>query len=148
MLSVTAWKVLLGFFVMHYAAGLTLTLIFQLGHCVEGTDLVYPEDSNRIADGWAEHQMKTSANFGEGDWLTNWITGGLNYQIEHHLFPKICHTHYSALFPIVRQAAQEFGLPYHCYKNFPTGYAAHLRLLKRAGRAPETSTATAVAVGA
>lgn len=132
-LPLAPWKVLLGFVVAHYVTGLTLTLIFQLGHCVEGPDFVHPSPSREINDAWEDHQMKTSANFGQGAWWTNWLCGGLNYQIEHHLFPKVCHTHYPALAPIVKQAAEEFGLPYHSYPNFFSGYAAHLRLLKQIG---------------
>jgi linoleoyl-CoA desaturase len=134
-LGIPIWKGALGFFCMHYIAGLTLTLVFQIGHCVEETHTIQPSaSSNVIADTWTEHQFKTSANFGEQSFLTDWICGGLNYQIEHHLFPKICHTHYPAIAKIVRQAADEFGLPYHSFKNFREGYVSHLRLLKYAGR--------------
>jgi len=132
-LDMAVWQVLIGFFAMHYVTGLTLTPIFQLGHCVEGPAFVYPSHSNTIADTWAEHQLKTTANFSNNNVLADWICGGLNYQIEHHLFPHICHTHYPEIAPIVEQTAKEFGLPYYCHRNFIVGYRAHLRLLKRIG---------------
>lgn len=123
-----------GFLIMHAVAGFFLALVFQTGHCVEGT--IYANASEydlRIPDEWAAFQLKTSCNF-RGGWLAAWCCGGLHFQIEHHLFPQICHVHYPAIAPIVRQTATEFGLPYLEKKNFWVAVVSHLRTLRYLGR--------------
>jgi linoleoyl-CoA desaturase len=132
-LKIAFWKVLVGFLAMHLVAGFMLAIVFQLGHCVEGPSYyTYPDDGT-IKTPWAEHQLCTSANFGEHP-LTTWICGGLNFQIEHHLYPNVCHVHYKAISKIVKATAKEFKLPYYDHGNFIKGVASHLRTLKYFGR--------------
>ena len=131
-LGLALWKVMFGFLIMHFIAGFTLASIFQLAHVVEGPAFVYPTDSNTIVDSWAAHQLKSTANF-EPRPLITWICGGLNYQIEHHLFPNICHIHYPALSPIVEKTAKEFNLPYYVHGTFFKAFHSHLRTLKYFG---------------
>jgi len=132
-LKIALWKVLLGFLAMHVVAGFMLAMVFQLGHCVEGPEfLTYPE-SKTITEPWAEHQLRTSANFG-GHPLTTWICGGLNFQVEHHLYPNVCHVHYKAIAKIVKKTAKEYDLPYHDKQNFFKAVRSHLRMLKYFGR--------------
>lgn len=127
------YQILLGFFCLHVVEGLTLSLIFQLGHIVEGTAFPKPKGIN-MPYSWAEHQLYTSANYGCGSSLVNFIAGGLNFQIEHHLFTNICHVHYPKIAPIVRETAHEFGLPYIEYKTYGNAVSSHLRALKFFGR--------------
>ena len=86
-------------------------------------------DSLRV--GWAEHQVRTTANFAPGDRLLTWYLGGLNYQIEHHLFPKVCHVHYPALSPIVADTCREFGIPYQSHRTIGGAVASHFRWLRQ-----------------
>ena len=132
-LSVTWWQVLIGFFFMHVAEGLTLALVFQLAHVVEGTEFPAPTAHNTIEESWAAHQLRTTANFSSTSPLAHFLCGGLNMQVEHHLFPKICHTHYPALSRIVEQTAAEFDLPYLNNATFGSALASHYRLLKQYG---------------
>jgi linoleoyl-CoA desaturase len=127
------WQVVLGWLTMHLVGGFTLAIVFQMAHLVEGLDFPTGVDG-RIEDNWAAHQMRTTANFAVDSWLARLITGGLNQQLEHHLFPKICHIHYQKLAPIVRQTAREHGLPYHEFPTFWDAVKSHQRLLKRNGR--------------
>jgi linoleoyl-CoA desaturase len=84
---------------------------------------------------WAIHQIHTTANFAtKSKWLT-WMIGGLNHQIEHHLFPHISHVHYPQLSKIVKSTVKEFGLPYHEYSRMTSAIASHLRMLKQIGAA-------------
>jgi linoleoyl-CoA desaturase len=83
---------------------------------------------------WADHQLHTTANFARKNKLLNWYVGGLNYQIEHHLFPNICHIHYPAISQIVEQTAREFNLPYHCFDNLSGAYFSHIRTLYALGK--------------
>jgi linoleoyl-CoA desaturase len=132
-LQIALWKVLLGFFTMHYIAGFILASVFQMAHVVEGPIAIFPTKANAIEDSWAAHQMKTTANF-EPRALSTWICGGLNYQIEHHLFPNICHIHYPAISPIVQKTAKEFNLPYYVHRTFFKAFCSHIRLLKYYGQ--------------
>jgi linoleoyl-CoA desaturase len=132
-LDVTWWQVLIGFMAMHVAEGLTLALVFQLAHVVEGTDFPATTEAGTIEDSWAAHQLRTTANFSAQSKLAHFLCGGLNQQVEHHLFPKICHTHYPALSRIVARTAEEFNLPYLNNRSFGTALASHYRTLRAFG---------------
>ncbi len=129
-------EVLLGFLLMHFTSGLLLTVIFQLAHTVEGTQHPLVEENNTIAKDWAVHQLETTVNFSPDNAWLSWYIGGLNYQIEHHLFPKICHVHYPKIAPIVKQTAAEFGLVYLENPSFGEALKSHVSTLKRFGRLP------------
>ncbi len=132
--NVTWWQFLIGFLAMHLAEGLVLGLVFQLAHVVEGTHFPEPDENGRIEEVWAIHQMQTTANFARKSWLAGFLCGGLNMQIEHHLFPKVCHIHYPALSEIVKQTAHEFDLPYYEAPTFLTALQSHYRILRRYGK--------------
>ncbi len=133
LLPYSFWQVLGGWALMHAASGLTLALVFQLAHVVEGPAFPLPDENLTIEDSWAVHQLRTTANFAVGSPLTAFLTGGLNQQVEHHLFPRICHAHYPALSAIIRETAAEYGLPYMTYPTFGTALASHYRTLRRFG---------------
>lgn len=133
------WQVLLGFFVMHYTAGLILSIVFQLAHVVEATDNPIPDENGSIENTWAIHQLHTTANFAPKNKIVNWFTGGLNHQIEHHIFPNISHVHYSKISEIIKQTAAECNLPYHEFKTMRSAIAAHFRHLKDLGTEPKAA---------
>ena len=115
-------------------AGVTLSVVFQLAHCVEAADFVAPDaGSDEIANAWAIHQAQSSVNFARESRLAAWYLGGLNFQLEHHLMPGICHVHYPALAPLVKQVCAEYGVRYAEYPSFAAGVVAHYRWLKRMG---------------
>jgi linoleoyl-CoA desaturase len=129
------WQVLLGFFVMHFVTGVILGSIFQLAHVVEGTDQPIPDASGVITNDWTVHELQTTSNFARNNKFLNWYIGGLNFQIEHHLFPHICHVHYRSIAPIVERTALEFGLVYNQKPTLRAAIASHVRRLKQLGRA-------------
>jgi len=133
LMSLTWWQFLIGFVAMNLAEGLVLGLVFQLAHVVEDTEIRQAEN-NSIEDAWAVHQLKVTANFAPTNRLANFLCGGLNLQVEHHLFPKICHVHYRRLSAIVRQTAGEFNLPYHVNRSFFSALRSHYLFLKRLGK--------------
>ncbi|MBK9177413.1 MAG: acyl-CoA desaturase [Flavobacteriales bacterium] len=126
-------QVLTGFLIMHFISGMILTLVFQLAHTVEGTEHPLPDAQGIITDDWAAHQMRTTMNFSPGNKLISWYVGGLNYQVEHHLFPRVAHVHYPAIAPIVRRTAHEFGLPYLENRTLSEALRSHFKLLRRIG---------------
>jgi linoleoyl-CoA desaturase len=134
--SLLWWQILIGFFVMHYVAGFLLAIIFQPAHVIEGTIFPIPDRNDRLENNWAIHQLLTTTNFANKSRWFSWYVGGLNFQIEHHLFPHICHVHYRNIAGIVKKTTKEFGLPYKSCKTFIGALAGHARLLKQLGRRP------------
>jgi linoleoyl-CoA desaturase len=124
------WQVVVGYVLMHAAMGVTSAVVFQLAHVVEGPSLIVPND---VQHGWVAHQLLTTANFSPDSPIAAFLFGGLNRQIEHHLLSKICHIHYPALAPIVREVAREHGLPYFENATFFDALSSHLRVLQQVG---------------
>lgn len=133
-LDFTWYQVLLGFVALHIVEGFTLAIIFQLAHVVEGVEFPIPDEKGLISKSWAAHQMYTTANFSRESKLANFICGGLNFQIEHHLFPKICHIHYEPISHIVKKTAEDFRLPYVENQNFIGAVRSHCRVMRNYGR--------------
>nr|WP_315824782.1 fatty acid desaturase [Paraflavitalea speifideiaquila] len=134
MVGFTSW--LISFLIFTLVAGLVLSLVFQLAHTVEHTAFPMPDEATgKMEDEWAVHQIKTTANFATNNKLVSWLVGGLNFQIEHHLFPKISHIHYPAISKIIRQACQEYGIAYIEYPRVRYAVASHVAFLKQMGRA-------------
>lgn len=129
------WHNLLGFVVMHFIAGVVLSAIFQSAHVVPVANYPLPDENGNIENNWMVHQLETTANFANKNWALTWFIGGLNHQVEHHLFPSICHIHYPKLSKIVKATAEEYGIPYHSYPTFIGVLGEHTKLLKKFGRA-------------
>lgn len=131
-----AWAVLSLFMVASFVQGVTLSVVFQLAHCVPEAAFPMPSGTTgRIENAWAVHQVETTVNFARGNRLLSWYIGGLNFQIEHHLFPRICHTHYPALAPLVEETCREFGVKYRQHETLVGGVVSHYRWLRRMGAA-------------
>ncbi|WP_276484182.1 fatty acid desaturase family protein [Paraflavitalea pollutisoli] len=126
---------LVGFLIIHVVMGLALSIVFQLAHVVEKTSFEFmAEDNKLIASEWAIHEVNTTADFAPRNKVISWLVGGLNFQVEHHLFPQISHIHYPALSKIVRQQCELFGIPYHYYPTMRQAIYSHIRLMKRLGK--------------
>jgi len=130
------WHLILsGFLIMHYFQGVTLALIFMMAHLVEKVEFPVPNDQGSIENAWAWHQMVTTADFGRKDLLSRFFTGGLNYQVEHHLFPRTCHIHYPAISKIVERTAKDYNVPYLDNRSFYGALASHFRFMRELGKA-------------
>jgi linoleoyl-CoA desaturase len=136
------WQVAIGFFIVMLTVGLATGIVFQLAHVMEAADFPQPQGNPlRIENEWAIHQVETTVNFAPRNRLLNLYIGGLNYQIEHHLLPHICHLNYPRLAPIVRQTCEEFGIRYTSYDTWRQAFASHWRELRLLGQAPVVSRA-------
>ena len=135
--GISWWQVLIGFLVMHYTAGVILSIVFQLAHVIEDISYPIPDENNEIENTWAIHQLFTTANFAPKNWLINWYTGGLNHQIEHHIFPHISHIHYGKIAKIVKETAHECNLPYNEFKTMRAAVYSHFKHLKDLGKQPQ-----------
>jgi linoleoyl-CoA desaturase len=89
----------------------------------------------RLACGWAEHQVRATVDFAPSNRLLRWYLGGLNYQVEHHLFPDVCHQHHPALARIVDATCAEYRIPLHRTPTLGAALAAHHHFLRAMGRA-------------
>jgi linoleoyl-CoA desaturase len=138
-LQVFSWvEVLVGFILVMLVVGLVMGIVFQLAHINGDTTFPVPVGSpQHIENEWALHQVETTADFAPRNRLLNFYVGGLNYQIEHHLLPHICHLNYPRLAPIVRATCEEFGIRYNCYSTWREAFACHLRELSLLGRRSE-----------
>lgn len=126
---------LIGFLTLTLFAGFVLSVVFQLAHTVEETAFPVPDgDSNKIENEWAIHQLATTANFATRNKVISWLVGGLNFQIEHHLFPKISHIHYPAISKIIRQTCEEFNIRYIEHRRMRQAIVSHASYLKKMGR--------------
>ncbi|NGX57343.1 MAG: NADPH-dependent stearoyl-CoA 9-desaturase [Chlamydiae bacterium] len=133
-LSVPWWVPLLGYIFLHMMAGITSAIVFQLAHLVEGVEFIVPNKEGELPYDWALHEMLTTSNFcTKSRWVTFWV-GGLNFQIEHHLFPEICHVHYFWISDIVKETAEKYNFPYKEIPTFWGAVASHFRTLMKLGR--------------
>ena len=133
--GIKAWVI--GFAVMHVSMGLTLALVFQLAHVVEHAEFETAGiEPKLIENEWASHQVKTTVNFAPKNKFINWYVGGLNFQVEHHLFPRISHVHYPSISNIVKQTCEQFNLPYNTYSSMSESIASHFRMMKKLGEKP------------
>lgn len=122
-----------GFFTMHIVAGIILSTVFQLAHVVEGAEQPCLNDEGNIENAWAIHQLNTTANFAGKNKLLSWYIGGLDHQVEHHLFPQISHIHYPKISQIVKKTAEEFGIRYNDKLSFFKGLQSHIQMLYNLG---------------
>jgi linoleoyl-CoA desaturase len=128
------------FLIFHLVFSWVLTAVFQLAHLTPAMEF----GGVREGDDWAMHQMRTTADFATRSSFITWFTGGLNHQVEHHLFPTVAHTHYAALRPIVCSAARQHGLPCHDLGTVRDALIQHFALLRDLGSGSLKAEATAV----
>ena len=118
---------------MQFICGFILGIIFQPAHVVPSSNYPIPDESGNIEADWAVNQLYNTANFAPKARLLSWYVGGLNYQVEHHLFPNICHVHYRKISEIVKATAEEYKLPYNSQKTFLGAIIAHSKMLYNLG---------------
>ncbi|MFA0963658.1 fatty acid desaturase [Roseivirga sp. BDSF3-8] len=139
LLPVSPLVVIGAFLTMHFMTGLIISVVFQTAHVMPETEFNMPDHNDTISEEWLAHQVRTTANYCPRSKVFSWLIGGLNYQIEHHLFPNICHVHYEKISQIVRTTAEEFDIPYQSYQSFGAALKQHYRMLRVLGNARANS---------
>ena len=120
---------------MHMMLGLTMSFVFQLAHVVENVEFEHAEDESLMVENeWAVHQLATTSDFAVDNKVVSWLVGGLNFQVEHHLFPRISHVHYPEIQKIVAKTCAEFDVTYYSYDSTGKALASHFRHMKRLGK--------------
>jgi linoleoyl-CoA desaturase len=135
LIPVSPMFTVLCFLTMHAISGLILSVIFQSAHIVDNSEFPVPDINGDLKNNWAVHQILNTTNFAPKNKILSWYVGGLNYQVEHHLFPEICHIHYKNIAKIVKSTTQEFGLPYYSIPTFMGALTAHAQMLRKLGTA-------------
>ena len=126
---------LVGYLTMGVVTGLFISYTFQLAHAVEGPEFeTVGSDDKMLETEWAIHQVRTTANFAPQSKIVSWFIGGLNYQIEHHLFPRISHIHYPQISTIIQDHCKRFALPYHSFPTVTQALKSHIRTMKQLGK--------------
>ncbi|MBQ0733324.1 acyl-CoA desaturase [Aquimarina celericrescens] len=134
MVSLAPWMIVLAFLSMHFVTGLLISIIFQVAHIMPNTQFPLPNKDGVVEGDGFTHQLATTTNFSPKSRFFSWLIGGLNYQIEHHLLPNICHVHYKKISGIVADTAKEYGIPYHTKKTFAAAIMDHIRILRKLGK--------------
>jgi linoleoyl-CoA desaturase len=127
------YVIVLSFLLMHFVCGLILGLVFQTAHVVTSSAYPLPDESGNMENNWAIHQLYTTSDYAPGSKILSWMIGGLNYQVEHHLFPNISHVHYKSLSVLVKSMTEKHQLPYHVQPSFIAALDNHRKMLKVLG---------------
>ena len=142
MLLHPAWAVLGLYALACFVQGVVISVVFQLAHVVEAAEFPAPDPSSgRIPESFAEHQLRTTVDFARGNRLLSWFVGGLNFQVEHHLFPRICHIHYPRLARLVERSCRKAGIQYRANPSLRAAIVSHYRWLRQMGRRPAPAAA-------
>lgn len=131
--------VVTGFLLMHAVLGFLFAVVFQLAHVVDKADFPEPNAHGEMADEWAVHQLRTTVDFATNSRFLTWALGGLNFQAEHHLFPRVSHVHYPQLHQLLQQPLQQLGYPLRSYPTLWAALAGHYRHLRALGRPDDTT---------
>jgi linoleoyl-CoA desaturase len=132
------WVVLVGALAVMLAVGFILGVVFQSAHVVEGAE--FAAAGSRPPYQWHEWQVRSSLDFSHGSGplsrLFRWYAGGLDHQTEHHLFPRVPHTAYPIIAPVVSAICTEYDIPRHIQPSFHAAVASHFRHIRAMGRRP------------
>ncbi|NQW42953.1 MAG: acyl-CoA desaturase [Bacteroidetes bacterium] len=137
-------KFLIGFFLYNFVMGIVMSVVFQLAHIVQGVDFADAQNLGNIAkieEDWAIFQMKTTFDFSPNSKFLTWALGGLNFQVEHHLFPKVSHVHYPAIRPIVKEICKNHNVPHNEFKSFWLAVKSHFAMMAQLGENPKLVSA-------
>jgi len=129
-----AWYwIVIAFLIMHFVSGFILSVIFQTAHVIPTSEYPLPDENGDMENNWAVHQLYTTSDFAPKNKILGWFIGGLNCQVEHHLFPNISHVHYHKISDIVKKIARKYGLPYHAQRSFLKALIQHGKMLNKLG---------------
>ncbi len=127
------WQIVLGYLLMNAAAGITITLALVPAHVASTSHFPLPDNTGLMPHSWSRHQLLTTTDYATSSPIINWLMGGFNHHIIHHLFPKICHVHYKKLTPLIKETAAEFGITYNYENSLLNAYVSHFKLLRKNG---------------
>ena len=128
-INIPLLTVLVGFLIYHVVAGILLSTVVVLGHCVEGAEYSAPDKNGIIQNSFMQHEWNATYDCSTNSKVLHWITGGLNTHLAHHLFPKLCHCHYLAVTRIIKEHCAEHHVNYQHY-SLGDAIISHFNFLK------------------
>lgn len=131
--DLTLPHILLSFFVMHVVISLFFVFTLIISHLSMETEFPTVDESGSLPFDYYEHQLAVSLDYHPTNNTANWIFGGFNSHSAHHLFPRLPHTLYPVITPIIKQTALKYNLPYH-EKSIHKAILSHFRYLKKLGQ--------------
>ncbi len=136
-------KFIIGYLFYNFVMGVVLSVVFQLAHVVEGAEYADAQETGilKIEEDWAIYQLKTTFDFCPDNKFLTWALGGLNFQVEHHLFPKVSHVHYPAIRKIVKETAANYGVKHNEFKTFGEAVRSHINMMNELGKNPNLKVA-------
>jgi linoleoyl-CoA desaturase len=133
-IKIGALKAMSIYVITAFSCGWTISVIFQLAHIVEDASFPKPcEKANKIEENWVVHQLTTTANFSTKSKIISWFAGGLNFQIEHHLFPKISHIHYPQISKLIKETCEQYNIQYMEHPTIWSAIKSHVKYLRVIG---------------
>lgn len=132
-INIPWYSIVLAFIAMHFTTGFILGIVFQTAHVLTNTSFPLPDEHGKLDNNWAIHQLSTTSDYSPKSRVFSWLIGGLNYQVEHHLFPNVSHVHYRKISVFVKETALKYGLPYNVQGSFFLALGSHARMLKILG---------------
>ncbi|GLR19880.1 fatty acid desaturase family protein [Portibacter lacus] len=127
------WQVVIAYILMNWMAGITITLALVPAHVASTSEFPLPDENGVMPHSWSHHQLLTTTDYATNKFIINWLMGGFNHHIAHHLFPRINHVHYKAITTLVKETAEEFGLTYNYEESLYNAYLSHFNLLRNNG---------------
>ncbi len=126
------WHIAIGAFVISFVNSIIYVSLFIGTHHCEGIQYPTADERGVMPHGWAYHQVVTALDWLPLSKLANFLAGGSNTHVAHHLFPNISHIHYVQITKIIQEEAERFGIPYN-ESSFLGMIASHYRHLKKMG---------------
>lgn len=126
-------NLLLAFFIVHLFISLFFVFTLIISHLCSETEFPNTDKNGYLPYNYYEHQLVVSLDYHPTNRFANWIFGGFNSHAAHHLFPKIPHTCYTIITPLIKQYAKEFNYPYN-ELNILKAIESHFRYLKKLGQ--------------
>lgn len=121
---------LLAFFILTVSGSAVIALVLLSTHVSEDACFPEPDENNILPHSWSYHQVLTAADFATNNKVINFLFGGFNHHVIHHLFPHVCHVHYPKLTPILVEMTKKYGLTYRSHNSLLNAVISHFKLLK------------------
>jgi len=138
--SLSLGRLMITFFIAEFLMGYYLAFVFQVSHVATDLDFLAtplpPAPAAKIDEDWAVSQLRTTQDYSHGSKIATFMTGGLNYQVVHHLFPTISQNFLPEVAAIVLQTCKEYGVEYHVLPHFLSAFSSHIDHLRIMGQDP------------
>ena len=133
--SLSYWAVIGAYLIMNIVVSVFLAFTFFISHHVNETEYLDAIDHEKtVPDSWIRRQIVSTVDFNTHSAVANYLFGGFNLHVAHHLFPGLSHIYYPRLTRMIKETLEENNLNWYQSYSFFDGVVSHLSLLKKNGR--------------